>query len=428
MKIQGLLAAVSILLAAASCASDLDDETLNAIVTRGSTPLPVLSQFNVNIVASSATFKANYQEDASYKLRNYGFIYSTTQEVPPFEIGNGTLRRSVRNIDANGDFTMTVNLNTNTTYWSRAYAIVENLESAERDTIYTEVVQFTIEETPPVIQTMKVVNISKMGAAVFARFISPGNMPVSKFGICLSNHPHPTPDDYVEYTRDTCKIEGYQGEFGGFFEELTGSTLYYTRAFAQLKSKEIIYGEERIFRTSTGGDYSWQWAANYEGAVKAKANKRIEIAMDSAAYYYNNYSNLYLRVNVEYNEGVQTADCSFGGWIRFGKNERYQWVGTAQHETAHGLGVGTTWDWSEHFSGNVWQGKNAQRTLRAVMHDQSLDLHGDGQHFWPGGINQREEVTTGTSNNYGEYIKNERMLRANAMILNAFYLDDLYMP
>jgi len=134
---------------------------------------------------------------------------------------------------------------------------------------------------------------------------------------------------------------------------------------------------------------------------------------------------------VEYNTGVQTADCSYGGWIRFGPNSRYQWVGTAQHETAHGLGVGTAGNWRTLIDYNgerKWTKPVATRTLRAVMNDQTLRISADGAHFWPGGINQREEVTNGTANSYGVYVKNERMLRCNAMILNGMQIDGLSCP
>ena len=221
------------------------------------------------------------------------------------------------------------------------------------------------------------------------------------------------------------------GEFGAFFETLEPRTMYHVRAFAITAARDTIFGEDRVFRTTEGGNYGWRWASNESGARTAGAYDRITEAMDSASYYYNNYSNLYLRASVEYNTGVQTADCSYGGWIRFGPNSRYQWVGTAQHETAHGLGVGTAGNWRTLIDYNgerKWTKPVATRTLRAVMNDQTLRISGDGSHFWPGGINQREEVTNGTANSYGVYVKNERMLRCNAMILNGMQIDGLSCP
>ncbi|HWV70530.1 MAG TPA: hypothetical protein VN040_02395 [Pseudosphingobacterium sp.] len=52
-------------------------------------------------------------------------------------------------------------------------------------------------------------------------------------------------------------------------------------------------------------------------------------------------------------------------------------------------------------------------------------LKGDGLHFWNGGINQREEVTNGTTHSYGEIVANADMLKLNAMVLNAMRIDGL---
>ncbi len=401
--------------------------------TRSAEGIGSVSGMTATTYTHSVLFQAQLTgwDEETHKLRTYGFCFSTMEEVPSYKFNTetNTKRVSTRNIDADGLFSYEFNnVELEQTYWVRAWVILQDRITDNIDTLFSEVTSFKIDLTVPSIETMPVVNRSKMGAVVFARFKDAGNIPLSKWGICLSERPNPTPDDIVEYARDTCKFAAYHGEFGAFFQELTPSRLYHTRAFVITEDGKTVYSEDRIFRTTRGGDYAWSWASNREGAVSDGAAERIEIAMDSAAYYYNNYSNLYLRARVEYNTGVPTADCSFGGWIRFGANSRYQWVGTAQHETAHGLGVGTTSDWGTHLSSGVWIHPIAQRTLRAVMHDQSQEIHGDTQHFWPGGINQREEVTNGTTNSYGESIRNERMLRANAMILNAMRLDGLWGP
>ena len=60
-----------------------------------------------------------------------------------------------------------------------------------------------------------------------------------------------------------------------------------------------------------------------------------------------------------------------------------------------------------------------------MLKDQQQVLKGDGTHFWNGGINQREEVTNGTTNSHGVVIKNERMLKTNALIVNGMRIDGL---
>ena len=201
--------------------------------------------------------------------------------------------------------------------------------------------------------------------------------------------------------------------------------MYHTRAYVITEEKDTIYGEDRIFKTSKGGKFNWEWASNYEGAVADGAAERIKVAMDSAKYYYDNYSNMEKRIYVEYNTGVPTADCAITGWMRFGSNSRYQWVGTAEHECAHALGVGTASNWGSLMVNGSWKKSVAQRTQRAMLKDQQQVLKGDGTHFWNGGINQREEVTNGTTNSHGVVIKNERMLKTNALIVNGMRIDGL---
>ena len=421
-----------LMLTTTACTSDaLDESATENTVSRATTTMPQFGDLSVKYNTENITIGCTLTGLDGYKLSLYGFSYSKTNPQPGWGSAQESQRKSVRNINETGYFSTDIKLTIDQRYWIRAYAVVQNTTTQAKDTIYGEPIEVQLQKQLPTLETLPVTNRARLGACVFAKFTGVGNQGLSKWGVCYSTSHTPTANGLVETARDTCKTKGYEGEFGVFLQQLQPKTLYHVRAFAITANKDTVYGQERIFRTTLGGRYSWHWARNYEGAVAAGAAERISVAMDSAAYYYNNYSNLYLSASVEYNEGVQTADCSYGGWIRFGKVERYQWVGTAQHETAHGLGVGTAWNWQTllNYNGDrIWTGKCAQRTLRAVMHDQTQNLKGDGMHMWPGGINQREEVTNGTSNSYGESIKNERMLRSNAMICNALQIDGLACP
>ena len=418
-----------------SCSSELDEDFDDYLATgsRAEVGLPRLTDVTIDLTSKTATYHSQALDLGEYTVRNYGFLVSTTEKEPPMQLSKGSTRKICTTMDEDGSFEFVHNdVLRDTTYYVRSFMRIKTPENTT-DTIYSAVSTFRIQKVLPKLETMTVVNRARRGACVFARFLDSGNAGLSKWGVCISESPLPTPANCldVQFSVDTCKHNGYLGEFGAFFEVLEPKTLYHTRAFAITTDQDTIYGEDRIFRTSIGGNYAWEWGANEDGARSAGAHGRIVEAMDSASYYYNNYSNLYLRAHVEYNAGVQTADCSYGGWIRFGANSRYQWVGTAQHETSHGLGVGTCWNWRSliNYDGNrQWTGKCANRTLRAVMNDQTLWIKGDNQHFWPGGINQREEVTNGTANSYGVYVKNERMLRCNAMILNGMQIDGLDCP
>lgn len=99
-------------------------------------------------------------------------------------------------------------------------------------------------------------------------------------------------------------------------------------------------------------------------------------------------------VTIEYNTGVQTADASLSGWMRWGSNASYQKTGTFLHEFAYTIGVGTSNYWRETLIKNgIYTGENANLALRKATNDPNAQLKGDAQHFWPYGINGAHEDT-----------------------------------
>lgn len=124
---------------------------------------------------------------------------------------------------------------------------------------------------------------------------------------------------------------------------------------------------------------------------QADAYVKIRKAMDSAIGYYNTHTDLKKTLTVQYNTDVQTADGSSNGNIRFGSNRSYMQVGTAMHEIAHTIGVGTTSEYKALVVGGVFTGPQATAALREID-GASATLKGDAQHFWPYGINYESEV------------------------------------
>lgn len=86
------------------------------------------------------------------------------------------------------------------------------------------------------------------------------------------------------------------------------------------------------------------------------------------------------------------------------------YVGTAMHEIAHTMGMGTTSEYQKMMVNGVFQGQKAQALLREID-GADAELHGDSQHFWPYGINYRSEVHS------------EQDLINHAKIVNAMYQD-----
>ena len=141
-----------------------------------------------------------------------------------------------------------------------------------------------------------------------------------------------------------------------------------------------------------------------------EAYKLITAAMDSAVFLYNKYSDLSKHIEVYYSTGVPTAEASSNGDLRFGKDRNYMFVGTAMHEMAHTMGMGTTSDYQRMFKDGVFQGEKAQKVIKEIDGPDAV-LKGDSQHFWPYGLNYKSEV------------KSEQDLINHVKIVNAMYQD-----
>lgn len=291
----------------------------------------------------------------------------------------------------------------------------------------------------PIIHTLddNYMNIVNKCAIVAGQIETTGlSATITEYGLCYGTSANPTTSDTYKAAADLGGTDGtfgdaFQNVFGVYFDNLTGQTTYHVRAYAKytLTGSSTVYttyGEDRTFTTPNVSGFNWHWEGGETPPDAAKA--RIEEAMNGASEYYNHYCTLYKWCGTAYNSGVQTADCSLRSdnscYIRFGPGERYQWVGTAQHEISHGYGVGQTSDYAGY--PNPFKFRVATLTLRVFLRDMTMLIYHDGMHYWPGGINQREEVTNGTANNKGTYTcKNEEMLKCNAMILNGLAKDGM---
>ena len=140
------------------------------------------------------------------------------------------------------------------------------------------------------------------------------------------------------------------------------------------------------------------------------AYEHITAAMDSAVFLYNKYSDLSKHIEVYYSTGVPTAEASSNGDLRFGKDRNYMYVGTAMHEMAHTMGMGTTSEYKAMFKDGVFLGEKAQALIKEIDGPDAV-LKGDSQHFWPYGINYKSEVHS------------EQDLINHVKIVNAMYQD-----
>ena len=169
---------------------------------------------------------------------------------------------------------------------------------------------------------------------------------------------------------------------------LEPGTTYYIRAYAVTTGYRVGYGEVLRIHTLPAGSITYNFNTSNDENIDA----RIRGAMDGLIGYWNQTTSITdFRPTANYNAGVGTADCSYGGWIRFGPNEDYQATGTAMHEALHGIGVGTDVTFSEHmevYSGGpgsswgTWLGKRAKQMAQFWDNSEGEYITGGGSHVW----------------------------------------------
>ena len=204
------------------------------------------------------------------------------------------------------------------------------------------------------------------------------------------------------------------GQFYGMISDVNINNKYYIRGYAT-NCIGTTYGEEQTVQVLMGNvTYTLDQSVINAGE---RTHNLIKTAMDSACYYYNRYTPFRANIKIKYNAGIPTAQASYHWEIGFGSNERYMWVGTAMHEMAHYFGSGTTTTWKNMMVGGLWQGA-VGKALCLQLTGQTLkgDNNNNPQHYWPTGINQREEVSSQTD------------LINHAKIVKAMLIDDAKLP
>lgn len=203
------------------------------------------------------------------------------------------------------------------------------------------------------------------------------------------------------------------GQFYSVVSDILATEAVYVRPYA-LNSKGLVMGDPQKVSEITG---NVTFTLDIDKNKYPRQYALIEEAMDSACYYYNHYTPFEANVHVYYNEGIPTAQAGYHGSIGFGANERYMYVGTAMHEMAHFFGSGTTTIWKSLMVGGIWQGESGKAVCLELTGDV---LKGDNNsspvHYWPTGINQREEI------------KSAQDLVNHAKVVKAMLVDDCKLP
>lgn len=258
---------------------------------------------------------------------------------------------------------------------------------------------FMVLATTSVLRAQTVVTDTRFarGATMaFGRMVLK-NVPAAQLeeqGFCYAEHAEPTVGDLKHVA--TIK----NGGTIYWMKDLKPATKYFMRAYAILKDGTTLYGDVVKFYTIPMGQITY--TIRNDGPTADR--ERITNATKQAIDLWNNLTEMKgFSPNVGYDAGVQTADCSYGGWIRVGKNASYQAAGTIMHEMLHGCGV-IPWadtEWSRHnlrasvngdgYGTGKWLGDRVTEVLSFWDNKKSEQLNGDYQHMWPYGINGAHE-------------------------------------
>jgi hypothetical protein len=236
----------------------------------------------------------------------------------------------------------------------------------------------------PTIETVSAQYEFKLEKAICEADISDdGGNPIFERGFCWSTSPDPTVLDNKFASGSTT---------GKFYSSLSGldmGTTYYVRAYAS-NGMGTSYGKTIKLNAMMG---NVTYTLGVDSAKYPEYYNLLKTALDEACYYYSRYTEFKANIWVYYNAGIPTAQASYHGSIGFGSSTNYMWVGTVMHEMAHFFGSGTSNQYRTLMDGGVWKGHVAQALCQELTGTQ---LKGDQVHFWPLGINYRDEVKSKT--------------------------------
>ena len=200
-------------------------------------------------------------------------------------------------------------------------------------------------------------------------------------GVCWSKEHNPTVLD--DRTTEYWTLNGNIYHITG----LEPATVYYLRPYIMNKTYTVAYGEEVKIVTHPKGNCTGTWD---NGAPTAEANTRCRTAINQTIEYFNEWTGIKgFTLSGHYGASTQTADCSYGGWMRIGPNAGNQAIGTVLHETGHGVGVGTSSRYADTNLHNwKWYGREANmmysflENKEANPYTSDFCMVGDGTHAW----------------------------------------------
>jgi hypothetical protein len=197
----------------------------------------------VGITPNSATFGGIVSNANSNQIIERGIVYDTstnpTVNSKKISIGKGigSYDYTTSGFFNNGDF-----LQSNKTYYVRAYAITEN-----NITLYGNEVSFTTSIfTPPIITTNTPTNISSNFVFLGGTISALNGNTVYQRGVVFSNNTNPTIVNSVNFETSSDTNERYP-------YIIPSTTVFYARAYVKTGNGIVTYGNQITFTTLSTG-------------------------------------------------------------------------------------------------------------------------------------------------------------------------------
>lgn len=369
-----VLFVISCILLYVNCSTE-DAKPLEEEETVAEITLATVSTLQVlNLDAYDAVISGKIENTGGGTITERGICYAThtNPDLSDFVAIPKTIKGS-------GEFEVDLtDLSNNTNYYSRAFA-----KNAAGVSYGNELTFKTLNADVPKFEFNPVKVSGVHDIWIETNIIEQGDASIEEVGVVygISSDLHIDQDEKVTQNE-------VNTTYLSRLPNLDEDNYYHIKAYAITENGDVFYSEPEIYKTIKSGDFTYTingYDANNPVFI------RLKNAIDKVQYYYNNFTSIKKHVWVNYVPGVGTADANFEGWIRFGSNESYQRTGTALHEVAHTVGVGTHWKWNDLLKDGVYQGTRANEILQLLTQNKDLVVKGDGLHFWPYGINGAHE-------------------------------------
>ena len=192
---------------------------------------PTIKLISVNdILNESATAKFEVQHDGGASITQTGICWSMNRN-PTIDNTHVESKNQQTTIPIS-------NLQANTTYYLRAYAVNrKGIGYSEQEISFTTL-------TLPVVQTNEITDIQLTTALLNGNLIFNGNDTATILGFCWGETPQPTISNNQKQVATNSNNFAYQ------LSNLKDETKYYVRAYAKNKIG-VSYGEEKSFTTTS---------------------------------------------------------------------------------------------------------------------------------------------------------------------------------